>query len=297
MPRRSVLTARQRATMFDLPTDEAPILRHYTLADDDLETIGTRRRPHNRLGFALQLCAFRYPGRLLAPGEVIPEQITRFLAAQLGLRSDDLIDYAIREETRNEHLATLREIYGYKMFTSQRSRDLNTWLTSEAEIARSNEGLAKRFVWLRQFEAGQNSADANRLLDRLEFLQDLNLDPAIFDGVPPHRITRLRRQGERYFAGDLRDISGDRRFAIFVVCALEWRSAIADAVVETHDRIVGKTWRDAKKLCAAHIADAKSALHETLCSFRNLGAALLEAKGDEASLDIATENLLWLASA
>jgi len=283
--------------MFDLPTDEAPILRHYTLADDDLETIGTRRRPHNRLGFALQLCAFRYPGRLLAPGEVIPEQITRFLAAQLGLRSDDLIDYAIREETRNEHLATLREIYGYKMFTSQRSRDLNTWLTSEAEIARSNEGLAKRFVWLRQFEAGQNSADANRLLDRLEFLQDLNLDPAIFDGVPPHRITRLRRQGERYFAGDLRDISGDRRFAIFVVCALEWRSAIADAVVETHDRIVGKTWRDAKKLCAAHIADAKSALHETLCSFRNLGAALLEAKGDEASLDIATENLLWLASA
>ena len=24
---------------------------------------------------------------------------------------------------------------------------------------------------------------------------------------------------------------------------------IADAVVETHDRIVGKTWQDAKKLC------------------------------------------------
>ena len=117
MPRRSVLTARQRATLFDLPTDEASILRHYTLADDDLETIGTRRRPHNRLGFALQLCVLRYPGRLLAPGEVIPEQITRFLAAQLGLRSDDLIDYAIREETRHEHLATLREIYGYKMFT------------------------------------------------------------------------------------------------------------------------------------------------------------------------------------
>ena len=115
------------------------------------------------------------------------------------------------------------------------------------------KGSVTRFVWLRQFEVGQNSADANRLLDRLEFLQDLNLDPAIFDGVPPHRVTRLRRQGERYFAGDLRDISGDRRFAILVVCALEWRSAIADVLVETHDRIVGKTWRDAKKLCSAHI--------------------------------------------
>lgn len=84
MPRRSILTARQRAALFDLPTDDASMLRHYTLADDDLEIIHARRRPHNRFGFALQLCALRYPGRLLAPGEVIPLPVTRFLAAQLG---------------------------------------------------------------------------------------------------------------------------------------------------------------------------------------------------------------------
>lgn len=30
MPRRSILTARQRASLFDLPTDEARILYHYT---------------------------------------------------------------------------------------------------------------------------------------------------------------------------------------------------------------------------------------------------------------------------
>jgi len=32
MPRRSILTDRQRAALFDLPTDEASMLRHYTLA-------------------------------------------------------------------------------------------------------------------------------------------------------------------------------------------------------------------------------------------------------------------------
>ena len=32
-----------------------------------------------------------------------------------------------------------------------------------------------RFVWLRQFEIGNNSPDANRLLDRLEFLQKMNI--------------------------------------------------------------------------------------------------------------------------
>ncbi len=353
MPRRSILTARQRAALFDLPTDDASMLRHYTLADDDLEIVRARRRPHNRFGFALQLCALRYPGRLLAPGEVIPLAVTRFLAAQLGMRPDDLAGYATREETRHEHLAALREIYGYKMFAGRGARDLKIWLEDAAEAARSNEDLARRFVeqcratqtifpgitvierlcaealvaaerridariggrlddamrarldalltedaggsvtrfvWLRQFETGQNSADMNRLLDRLEYLRALALDRGILVDVPPHRVARLRRQGERYFAGDLRDISGNRRLAILAVCALEWRCAIADAVVETHDRIVGKTWREAKSRCDARMDDARSALKDTLQSFRTLGAALLEAHEDRASLEEAVGN-------
>lgn len=37
MPRRQILTERSRAALFDLPTDEPSLLRHYTLADDDIE--------------------------------------------------------------------------------------------------------------------------------------------------------------------------------------------------------------------------------------------------------------------
>ncbi|MES0864956.1 hypothetical protein ABLN87_21640, partial [Ruegeria sp. SCPT10] len=36
----------------------------------------------------------------------------------------------------------------------------------------------------------------------------------------------LRRQGERYFADGLRDITSDRRLAILAVCAIEWAAAI-----------------------------------------------------------------------
>ena len=110
MAHRTVLTDRQRAAMFDLPAVEAAMLHHYTLSDDDLEIIRARRRPHNRFGFALQLCALRYPGRLLGPGEVIPLAVSRFIAAQLGLKPDDLADYAMREETRREHLRVLRAL-------------------------------------------------------------------------------------------------------------------------------------------------------------------------------------------
>ena len=76
-----------------------------------------------------------------------------------------------------------------------------------------------RFVWLRQFEPGNNSADANRLLDRLEHLQRLDFPEGLFDDVPAHRITRLRRQGERYFADGLRELPENRRLAILAVCA------------------------------------------------------------------------------
>ena len=77
MPRRSIWSARRRAALFDLPADEAALLRHYTLSDDDIEQIRVRRGGHNRLGFALRLYAFRYPGRLLAVGEAIPLDVLR----------------------------------------------------------------------------------------------------------------------------------------------------------------------------------------------------------------------------
>jgi hypothetical protein len=348
MPRRHILTDRQRASLFDLPHDDPSLLRHYILADDDIEHIHRRRSSHNRLGFALQLCAFRYPGRLLTSGETIPMKVAGFIAAQIGLKPHDLAGYAETDVTRRRHLIELRAIYGYKMFTGRGARDLKVWLGTVAEAAFSNEDLAQRFVtecrrtqtilpgvsvierlcadalvaaerkieariserldigmrakldamlseaveggisrfiWLRQFEVGKNSADMNRLLDRLEYLQGLGLTPAVLKDVLPHRITRLRRQGERYFTHDLRDVSDDRRLAVLAACAVEWQAAIADTVVETHDRIVGKTWNEAKTRCDARIADAKTSLHGTLRAFSGLGAALLEARGDTAALE------------
>ncbi|MXY79602.1 MAG: DUF4158 domain-containing protein [Chloroflexi bacterium] len=169
----------------------------------------------------------------------------------------------MRSETRHEHLAELRRLYGFRPFSGRAARELNDRLREEAPLARSNEDLARRFVdacrqtrtilpatttierlcadalvdaerrieariaervppdlrralehllnetvdagvtrfvWLRQFEPGGNSADANRLLDRLDHLQRLDFPEGLFDDVPAHRITRLRRQGERYFA-------------------------------------------------------------------------------------------------
>ncbi|KZL12950.1 Tn3 transposase DDE domain protein [Pseudovibrio axinellae] len=357
MPRRHILTERQRSALLDLPTDTPSLLKHYTLADDDLQHIRQRRRAENRIGFALQLCALRFPGRALYSGELIPTEVLKFIGAQLGITGDALLTYASRRQTRHEHMEALRSIYGYRVFSGQRARDLKVWLNRQAEDARSNEDLARRlieecrrlqvilpaistierlcaealvaaerrieariaqrlddeqrsalnallsevvddhrtrFVWLRQFEAGTNSADASRLLDRLEFLQKLKLPRQVIEGVALHRITRLKRQGERYFADGLRDLSDDRRYAILAVCVVEWQASLADTLIETHDRIVGKTWRESKKLCDVQITEAKTTVNSALQSFVDLGGALLEAHEDAVHLEkVVSEHLGW----
>lgn len=64
----------------------------------------SRRRSHNRLGFAVQLCALRYPGSLLRPGELIPTVPLAFVAEQLQVAPEVLAEYATRGPTRYEQL-------------------------------------------------------------------------------------------------------------------------------------------------------------------------------------------------
>ncbi|MBC6408152.1 MAG: DUF4158 domain-containing protein [Rhodobacteraceae bacterium] len=137
MSRRAVPTARQPAALFDLPADEATLLRHDTLDDADIEHIRRRRRPENRIGFALRLCAFRYPGRLPKAGEVIPEPVSRFVAAQLGLKPDDLLPYMPRGRRPDENIWT---------FSGKRSKKLRNWPEQNAEAAQSSEFPVRGFI-------------------------------------------------------------------------------------------------------------------------------------------------------
>jgi TnpA family transposase len=127
MPRRRALTEAQLESLLALPVTEADLVRHWTLSDDDLAVVGRRRRTHNQLGFALQLCALRYPGRLLRPREVIPEPALRFVAEQLGIAPEALTAYAARFQTRYEQLGVLRETFGFTDLTPRR-RQILEWL-------------------------------------------------------------------------------------------------------------------------------------------------------------------------
>jgi TnpA family transposase len=100
--RGELLTAAQRAELLALPTDRLEIHERYSLTPADFNLINRHRTEANRLGFAVQLCLLRFPGRAWLPGEQLPSEMLRFIARQIGAEPTALADYAQRDETRRE---------------------------------------------------------------------------------------------------------------------------------------------------------------------------------------------------
>jgi TnpA family transposase len=104
------------------------LIQHWTLSRTDLEEIDRRRRDHNRLGFVFQLCALRYPGRRLRPGESIPAAALRFVAKQVGATPEALAAYAVRFQTLYQQHEALRAAFGFADFAPAHRREILAWL-------------------------------------------------------------------------------------------------------------------------------------------------------------------------
>ena len=112
MSRRHILTERQRHAVLALPTGEPSLLKHYTLAEDDLEHIGHRRRRHNRRGYPLS------PAGVLGRRAMGPSQIVgRGLCAAGAAAAAD-------EVPIEERLAAVSAERGEKVFLVCRARHM-----------------------------------------------------------------------------------------------------------------------------------------------------------------------------
>src|SRR6516225_1105820 len=113
MPHRTLLSPEQRTRVLGIPTEAAEMAKHYVLSAEDLALVRTKRRLSNRLGFAVQLCALRHPGR---PSELPPAAMLAFVANQVGADPKLFGDYAHRAETRREHLLELLQYLRLRSF-------------------------------------------------------------------------------------------------------------------------------------------------------------------------------------
>jgi len=93
MAHRPILTERQRNDLIALTTDNSSMLTYYILSDEDIIHIKQKRDDHNQLGFALQLCALRYPGRYLNSDDILPKELIDFIGAQIRSSEVQLLNF------------------------------------------------------------------------------------------------------------------------------------------------------------------------------------------------------------
>ena len=136
MPRRSLLTPAERATLVAFPTADDEVIRHYTFAEADLSAIRQRRGNHNRLGFAVQLCCLRYPGFALPTDIDPPAQLLSFVGRQLRIEPGVWPQYANRAETRREHLG---ELQAWLNLTPFSVADYRRFVHQLTELARQTD--------------------------------------------------------------------------------------------------------------------------------------------------------------
>ena len=108
MPARIPMTAKQREALLALPMTEEEVIAHHSLDENERAAIARLRSPANQLGYALQLCCLRFPGRYLRRGELLPAIMLDHVAEQIDVDADVIADFAKRGPTRYEQLASIK---------------------------------------------------------------------------------------------------------------------------------------------------------------------------------------------
>jgi len=132
MARRRLLTGDERRRLFDPPVQETAIIGHYTLSEEDVELVGRRYGPANRLGLAAQIALMRHPGFGLQPEIGLPDVILQYLAAQLFVDPSSFSAYGQRAQTRTDHADLVARYLGIRPF---RRGDLALALNLAAQAA------------------------------------------------------------------------------------------------------------------------------------------------------------------
>lgn len=122
----------QIAALFEPPTTQRELVRHYTLSDSDLVAIRRCRGDQNRLGYALMLCYLRFPGRALRTGERPPTPLLAFASAQIDVLANGIDEYLATDRNRQRHAILCQEQLGLRPFGRRTGAELTDVLLARA---------------------------------------------------------------------------------------------------------------------------------------------------------------------
>jgi TnpA family transposase len=108
------------------------MFKFFTLTENDKNFIKGFRGDSNKLGVAIQICCICFIGFIPEDFYKLNKSFLRYVAKQLDLSFHAFFDYAVREQTRTEHLAKALTHLGYSYYDEKHEQSLQNWLNSRA---------------------------------------------------------------------------------------------------------------------------------------------------------------------
>lgn len=106
--------------------------RYFFLDDADREAIESKRRDHNRLGFAVQLGVVRFLRRFLPDPRQVPAGVVDYLAQQLGITDPSCLKlYGQRDGTARTHAGEIEQAGGWFGFAEAEPEPAR-WIAARA---------------------------------------------------------------------------------------------------------------------------------------------------------------------
>jgi len=342
--RRQRLSETQIAELFDPPTEQRELVRHYTLSEADLAAIARCRGDHNRLGYALMRCYLRYPGRALRVGERPSAALITFIAEQIGVFPASIDEYLANERNRQRHAIECQEQIGLRYFGKHAAAEVTQTLLPQAmeddrlahlaalameacrqrqiigpsplalerlcaelrhqgrrEVYRrlSNglsavqrkklDALTERrdetgqvwLTWLRQMPEAATPTAMLGVIERLEHVRAVGIDPSRGHLIHQARLSQLAREADKTTVQHVARFERQRRHATLVAITLDFAASLTDQAIDLFDRLVGGIFRKAEgRHARAFQADAR-AINEKVRLYARVGAALITAQTDQ----------------
>ncbi|MDR2068027.1 MAG: Tn3 family transposase [Holosporaceae bacterium] len=169
---------------------------------------------------------------------------------------------------------------------------------SEEHFARLDKLLTLRekssssvFAWLIASPGKPTPPQILKHLERLQYLDELDLPKDIEKSIHQNRLRKIAREGRQMTAQHLRDFEKRRRYATLVAVCIESRSSVIDECIDLQERHLRKLQRRAKLKHAEHFINTGKSMSDVVLDFAKIMQAILKAQQDGTDIKVAIENV------
>lgn len=147
MALRKILSEKEKENLVESPVLKEDIIRWYTLTESDIIIIEQNcRGTANKLGFAIQLCYLRFPGKVLKSNEAPNSFLLQYVCEQFKISPSVWEKYAVRDVTRREHITLIRKIFEFKTYSEFEQEDSSKYIHDKALQTDRAVIIAEEFI-------------------------------------------------------------------------------------------------------------------------------------------------------